>query len=614
MNTDNLIHLVNRGSLINWNRLFYSVEVTNTEITIKERTLNIFQRALRSLFGLYSDTIWTQKKINHLFEQFPTKGGVINDLVTRLIDCNKRLNPATRPTQFFDIPREVQTIIFNKLDGASLGNCQQVCRSFSATITANELLWKNTFAAEHDGYLPPQKPPMGWRAFYVEQNIVRQNLAHAKVPKPVQIAWGQNSIGPLGGFTYCNNYYIIESNRMELASYSTTTGEVLKNHMVIPKTAFTAEPPLAAPLTNLDHRLQPLDSTRFLLLGTMQASIWDAAQNSCIFAVNNVKNHLVYANASCMIYYTTAGCLEIWDVATKKLLCRIEDLSLLPIHPTGQYKIIGSVFFTLMNDGVVHAYDVVKGEKLYTLDSGNERPFTRLLSTDTHLIALNENRTDIIPHPVANEDSAYVYAAASGQLLHTIELNRINNPFLRILPVEVANNQLVGIPRDTPGTVACWDLDTGAIVKRITPPAPDTIYSFNAACPGRLVITTTRPMPKNIGITIWDLQNESLLSQTYYQGCDNYFLDGTTVKIHNNIMYFGKWPNDKFHFWDVLEAKPIGTIPYESGYSHAGGWHFDGARFFINNNRGMQVYNLHQMQPKSLAAKATGALLSIFGK
>ncbi len=63
---------ITHGHRFDFNRDFYAVEVSKDgQVDIKIQKLNIFQRALRYLFGAYSSTIWSQSKSEALKAQNP---------------------------------------------------------------------------------------------------------------------------------------------------------------------------------------------------------------------------------------------------------------------------------------------------------------------------------------------------------------------------------------------------------------------------------------------------------------------------------------------------------------------------------------------------------------
>lgn len=258
----------------------------------------------------------------------------------------------------------------------------------------------------------------------------------------------------------------------------------------------------------------------------------------------------------------------------------------------------GNITATLVNQ-VVTASDS-SGDVLYTL----EQFYKILKATDKHLVAINrQDAWNRGPQNLLEVNQASIFESTTGTLLHRIPLHHTTQPFFPSLPAQVLDNHLFGISRDDHTSVSCWDLDTGNIIKRFTPPE-GTIFSVTTCDPHRLIITTVRQHTENIGITIWDTENATLLKEVYFQGCSNYVLDGTIVKVHNNIVYFGTWPEDAFHFWDVVSATPIGSLPKSTGYNHGQKWHFDGTTFYV----GDKGYDLNQ-PPQSLLARIGTAVL-----
>lgn len=240
----------------------------------------------------------------------------------------------------------------------------------------------------------------------------------------------------------------------------------------------------------------------------------------------------------------------------------------------------------VVRNGTISASDV-DGKKMYELISGSVRPFTQVLATDKHVIGINERASYGFVLPQAEDDNqAFVYELATGKLLHKIALQSTNNPFYNALQAQLCENWLVAMPRDEAATIACWDLDTGAIVRRIRP-VNGQIFSFRVAAANRLALSTTRAHNDKHAVAVWDLESETRLSQQLEEGCSNYVLDGIHVRVRDNIMYYQNWAQDKVHFWDVTTARRIGTMPLKLK-------HFDGARLYTQN----KVYDLTQVVPQ----------------
>lgn len=96
---------INHAKQLNYNREFCELEVNQSELTLKVKSLNIFQRILRVLFGTYHTTIWTQKKIDHLADAYPKDTQKIIDLVETLNLYRK--SPLSAPRD----PKEIQRTI-----------------------------------------------------------------------------------------------------------------------------------------------------------------------------------------------------------------------------------------------------------------------------------------------------------------------------------------------------------------------------------------------------------------------------------------------------------------------------------------------------------------------
>ncbi len=63
---------INHGNKTDFYREFLSVDIKKDgTVDLKVRTLNIVQRALRYLFGAYSNTIWNESKSKKLMDQHP---------------------------------------------------------------------------------------------------------------------------------------------------------------------------------------------------------------------------------------------------------------------------------------------------------------------------------------------------------------------------------------------------------------------------------------------------------------------------------------------------------------------------------------------------------------
>ena len=64
---------INHGHRGDFQRQFFAVNVDKAgDVQIRVRTLNIFQRVLRYVFGAYKDTIWNKSKSSELKEKNPT--------------------------------------------------------------------------------------------------------------------------------------------------------------------------------------------------------------------------------------------------------------------------------------------------------------------------------------------------------------------------------------------------------------------------------------------------------------------------------------------------------------------------------------------------------------
>lgn len=503
----------------------------------------------------------------------------------------------------------IRSEIFPKLDAVSLGKCQRVCTSFNQLAKTPEL-WRKLYAAEHKGHFPKQTPPMGWRTFYIEQDTIARRLALGKFPEPVPFA-----CDPREGFT-CGNTFFVQaayipnefpaqepSDEDPLLCYDLTTAKRLDIFYEIPAEAFV-EDVSGSQKVRPCLPLCPIDSTHFLCKGSSQLSIWCAPEKRCVFAADNVQQGIVHAEGSQVIYCTTKNCLEVWDWKTKQRLCQIEDPAL-GYSYIGQSLLLGDLFVTLMANGIIHAYDIKNGKKLYTFDSGNDYGFNRMLATDRHLVAINEAFENINIHHLAERNQAYIYEATTGKLLRTLPLHQMHRAIEGYHNTQIWHNQLIGVPRNEEGTIACWNLDTGEIVKRFTPrsegPFADSgaVQSFQVGNPDRLVIDAY------VGvfiITVWDLKKEELLTKISYSREGSGGKPESEIKIKDSIMYYGSWKTDKFYFWDLATVMPLGSLPYVFYYQKRGVWHFDGTRFFAADN----IYDLTKMPSKSLLAKITG--------
>lgn len=73
---------ITHASRTSFYREFYAIDVKKDgTLDLRIRTLNIFQRALRCLFGVYSNTIWNQSKSTDLKNRYPNGWKTVEDSI-----------------------------------------------------------------------------------------------------------------------------------------------------------------------------------------------------------------------------------------------------------------------------------------------------------------------------------------------------------------------------------------------------------------------------------------------------------------------------------------------------------------------------------------------------
>lgn len=100
---------VNHAGRSSWSREFCELKATkNGDLSVEVRALNIVQRILRVIFGVYGNTIWNQKKIDHFVATYPGQTQKIIDLVETLNLYRK--TPLKAPTLSAKRDKEAEKI------------------------------------------------------------------------------------------------------------------------------------------------------------------------------------------------------------------------------------------------------------------------------------------------------------------------------------------------------------------------------------------------------------------------------------------------------------------------------------------------------------------------
>ncbi len=477
----------------------------------------------------------------------------------------------------FPIPiADLRLIVFSKLDGVSLGRCQRVCKQFKGDIESEKCqrLWRDNFASEY-GYLPAMPSAFDWRGFYIQQLLVRHNMAPGNFGVPVKLEG--DVINVESSLTFGDKLYAYDAGMLSLCCFSLSTGKLVKKI-----TEFSQS-----------HELRSIDSNYFIIkykaMNELNGfiSIWDASKDECVFN-ENILGKMAHVEGTRVMFFTKFGNLQIFDFKSDQSIKLIHG-GLCERELPKDSKLIGNLFFVLMNWGLIRVYDIKNGEQLYTVQPRDATHSKKMFVTDEHLVVINEKTYGL-------NGEAWIYGASNGKLIHKIELSGS----LGALFAEMSQNHLISISPDKTNTLACWDLETGKIVKEFTPPA-GVLFWFKIGVSNRLVIASGKS-PGEFELTIWDIKNQTLLSDVTYKGFGHF-------RTWNNFIYLHCM--DKISFWDMTLAKETVALSLDREFDS---WHFDGARFIVGPRGDLQIYNLSTVpQQKSLASRIVKKGMALFG-
>ncbi len=476
-----------------------------------------------------------------------------------------------------DIAPEVNLNFINRLDRSALINLQCTCRTFNSCILENDWLWRNLFAAEQGGYLP-KEPPTSWRSFYIEQHVVRRNIARGVAAEP--IAATLTGCLHYGTFTYKNRYYV--SQGFKLACYDLTTGAQIYTWTHIPKEAFVtaADEDVGLFVT----RIHPIDSRHFLLEGKVLA-VWDAEANSSIFAAESPHFGPPYIDESRIIFAAENNLLQVWNYRTKKLLTTIPDVN------EDAHKMlyaIGDNVFSLSWHCELDGYDSKQQKPLFS--NINYKPHTDL--TNSAIFKAKNHLVIVSTH--IGSPSLFVAAIVSLQKKIPCSVVQLSKPehlhagFDSAKEIALVHGEhLVGIDPDNTQSISCWNLDTLQVEKRFPTPAP--VYTFHIAEPNRLITTCVDVRAGLYRILIWDMNNPEQpigdIPSTSYD-----------CRVHNNLLCVREVT--QFRFFNLINAQEIGTVPFtqfvqkpiHEDLLNLTEWTFDGSRIHIQQKEGVYYY------------------------
>lgn len=461
-----------------------------------------------------------------------------------------------------DLPPELKTLIFNDLE-TSLWSGRSVCKEWRDFLDSTPSSWETIYkqAGGNLSKLPIQATP--------EQQVsllkrvikilytAKKNLESATYNK-FFLKIPDNAPNP--GLTTCSDKVYLLGKSLYVYDLSQSKKGLSPPEELLEGKVLAAWPKANdSRQTSEDSRqMYSVDHDTFIIKSEKHFELWDAQNEKKMIDVKDLKNDLVIMYKNILAYNNSRGQMTFFERSLETDHAFNEILKSEPVKGVSD-KVsnkslgIGARYFTLCQDGSLHAYDLEKKEKILNSDLTDipGQPIENFKASEKYLAIWRKNATQV-----------EVFDLKTQAPMRSFDIQNIKWGKSDVLycPFQIYKDTLIGLAK--PGiavngakTIYCWDLKTGALtnvlqcehdIQDFRIENGDLLIGFSSSC-----------------IYVWDLNTFQQLSKMVFKSTTETLYDPTLAKIQDGILYMPYWEisNDQgcLGLWNVANGHKLYT-------------------------------------------------------